>query len=121
MAQQIFLPNLLRRCDDCCGCTPGIKANKEKYCQAEIGYFQVEHNHGNTNAYCHFDSFVYNQNKYPESRYYMSIYEFTGKKAIQNVLEFMQNYPVDHLIDQIIKYRFYNRSYMDYQGVIDNV
>jgi len=85
---------------------------KDKYDFNKMGYYQVEHNAGNTWSWCEYNS----EGSYdiPGSRFWFNLYEFTGKKAIQNVLDHMVDYPVDKIIDQIIKTRFYNRSYADY-------
>ena len=79
-----------------------------------MGSYQVVHYAGNNHAWCTYDSFEYDGNKAPGSRFYMPVYSYTGKKAIQHVLEYMQKFPVETLINMILKYRFYNRSYMDY-------
>lgn len=83
-------------------------------CYLPLGSFQVVHYAGNKHAWCTFDSFDYTGNKAPGSRFYMHVYSYTGKKAIQNVLDYMRTFPVETLIEMILKYRFNNRSYMDY-------
>ena len=109
---------LLRSCESCdayqdCNYKDS-ESFREKFCKVQLGYYQVEHNHGNTWSFCHFDSFEYNGNKIPGSRFVMPVYEYEGKKAIQHVLDYMREFPKEKLIDMIIKYRFYNRSYCDY-------
>ena len=114
MFQPVF--HGLIRCDDCLAWRKDcpFKEKKEEYCPDQIGYFQVEHNHGNTWAWCTFSDEDRTNNPIKKRIYHLPIYSFTGKKAIQNVLEYMIDYPVSDLIDRIFKYRFYNRSYLDY-------
>jgi hypothetical protein len=107
---------------DCEQCRDNISCNlkhkKEEYCSKNVGYFTVEHNHGNTEAYCSYSDNNYDdrtgKKQYPVEVYHLHIYEYTGKKAIQNVLDFMATYPIDSLFDLLFKTRFYNRSYVDY-------
>jgi hypothetical protein len=114
MYQPIF--NGLIRCDNCLAWRKDcpFKTKKEEYCKDQIGYFQVEHNHGNTESWCTFSDEDRNHKLIGKVIYHLPVYHSNGKKAIQNVLDHMENYPVDNLIDQILKYRFYNRSYLDY-------
>jgi hypothetical protein len=78
---------------------------KEKYDYPVIGYFQVEHNAGNTWSWSKINF---------KDRSYVTIYEHTGKKAIQNVLDHVEKLTFDQCLDIIFKYCFYNRSYLDY-------
>jgi len=79
-----------------------------------MGYYQVEHFIGNNHAWCTYDSFDYSGNKAPGSRFTMLVYSYNGNKAIQQVLNYIEKFPVETLIEMILKYRFNNRSYMDY-------
>jgi hypothetical protein len=118
MYQGIYSPLLLKKCGEKCipaDCSILKNGKKEKYCQENIGYFTIEHNHGNTWSWCTFshDHSYGEKPRYPEINN-MGIYEYTGKKAIQNVLEFMEKFTFDQLIDMVLKYQFNNRSYLDY-------
>ena len=63
----------------------------------KLGYFQVEHNHGNTWAYC---TFFYGD----DMRKKITIVDHEGKMAIQHVLNFMQNFDYNAFTEQRIKY-----------------
>ena len=102
-----------------------LKHKKEEYCPKEMGYFTVEHNHGNTEAYCVYSDTSYDRRtgvkQYPGEVYHLHVYDYSGKKAIQHVLEVMAKYPIENLFDLLIKTRFYNRSYCDYFGMFQEV
>ncbi len=70
-----------------------------------IGHFQIEHNTSNTWSWC--DLNLNNRSR-------IKIYEYEGKKAIQNVLDYTEKLTYDQVLERILKYSFYNRSYMDY-------
>ncbi|MDD2246355.1 MAG: hypothetical protein PHC39_04655 [Proteiniphilum sp.] len=95
-----------------------LKDRKEEYCSKQIGYFQVEHNAGNTSSWCTYSDNHYDnrtgKRQFPWDVYRMPVYDYTGKKAIQNVLDFMAEFPREKLFDLLFKTRFYNRSYADY-------
>jgi hypothetical protein len=105
-------------CTECDQKDCRLIAKKEEYCPVVMGHLTVEHNPGNTWSYCSYSDKEYDPRTGKKNNlmgiYHLHVYEYTGKKAIQNVLEFMQKFPVETLIEMIIKYRFYNRSYMDY-------
>ena len=92
-------------------------AFRNEWCTDRIGHYQVEHYRGNKNAFCNFIlSFDYGdpRKEMPRAYTYFTVYDYQGNLAIQNVLEYMAKFPLERLIDMIIKDRFYNRSYCDY-------
>ena len=94
----------VRDCEKCGISKPcNLATKKQEYCQKQIGSLTVEHTAGNLYALCRFDSWVYNRED-PDPKIRFTIYEYHGKKAIQNVLEKMATFPNDQLI-QMIKCR----------------
>jgi hypothetical protein len=88
----------------------------------KLGYFTIEHNQGNTIAWLSFtwDNKGYSWESEQREHYGSNIrcgrlsYQFEGKKAIQKAIEFSRSIEISDLVNGILKYEFYNRSYMDY-------
>ena len=91
---------------------------------AKLGYYQVEHFAGNKYAWCEFcyENPGYNTYRVFTDGYigpliagsYKMIIEYTGKNAIQHVLEMVKNLKVSDMVDHIFNHNFYMYSYMDY-------
>lgn len=94
----------VKNCDKCCGSNGSTQCNltskKDQYCQKQIGSLTVEHTACNLYAYCRFDSWVYNRED-PDPKIRFFVYEYHGKKAIQNVLENMQKLNNETLLKMI--------------------
>ena len=97
----------------------------ERYKTNQLGYLQVEHNHGNTWSYCSFDYRPIGYNYWQWIRDPLSymgplktvrkmIYKKKKKKAIQNVLEHAKTFTDEFFINLVYSEMFYNRSYCDY-------
>jgi hypothetical protein len=91
-----------------------------------IGHLTVEHTFGNKEAYLTFD---YRNEKYNYWQWIkeqtgfigplkpgrqFTLIDYTGKLAIQYVLDQSEKVNVWDLVDLIFKNEFYNRSYCDY-------
>ena len=107
-------------------------------CFCTIGHLTVEHTAGNKWAYCSFtwdhgDKYNYWQWIREQTDYIgplkagrsIILFEYSGKMAIQNILEKTKTINVWDLVDLMFKDEFYNRSYIDhfryYQEVMENV
>lgn len=95
-----------------------------KHCCMELGYYQVEHYAGNKHAWC---SFCWGNPGYNTYRVFTDGYigplisgdhkfviSYTGKNAIQHVLEMAKSLKVSDMVDIIFNHNFYQYSYMDY-------
>lgn len=92
----------------------------------ELGYYQVEHCAGNKTAWCefryynpHFNYWIWEREQTNYIGPFKSggrhrIIEYTGKNAIQHVLESAKNLNVSDMVNLIFKDQFYNRSYVDH-------
>jgi hypothetical protein len=91
-----------------------------------FGHLTVEHTAGNKYAFCDYD-IQYDQYNYwqwaREQTNYIgplksgvrkTLIEYTGKNAIQHVLELAKNITDGQIINLVFSGMFYNRSYVDY-------
>lgn len=112
MHKNVYLIGVHRNCKYCdYPCKPETSEEKRiDLCPVKIGSFMVYHYAGNKTAFLRFD-----YDRPITGRWnYISLVEYTGNNAIQNVIKQSYDITPDYLVDMIFKAEFYNRSYMDY-------
>jgi hypothetical protein len=97
-----------------------------KYKTNGLGHLTVEHTAGNKYAFCDYDiqydkynywEWIREQTNYIgplKSGVRKILIEYTGKNAIQHVLEMAKSITDDQIINLVFSGMFYNRSYSDY-------
>ena len=100
---------------------PGWSDNCDSMYRSLPGYGSliVEHYKGNKKAYCVFDNY-HSPSGDRGYNVHIHLIDYEGNKAIQYVLDHVDDIPERQIIDAIFSgLNFYNRAYVDYIGSID--
>jgi hypothetical protein len=128
MYQGLHIPGIHHDCKQCdYPCGPETSETKRiDLCPVQLGYLTIEHTYGNKRAFLTFsyDNKGYSYWQWIEEQTEFigpfkagnkfTLIDYTGKKAIEHVIEESYKVKESDMIDLIFKDNFYNRSYSDY-------